>query len=86
MFDSINQTMIDADKKTVFNFLGRPVISLSKKGKTRGAFDEFYKNYSEKEFNKYYEKIQEIAQKPKKDVNEKKLVSMSNEALRNFVQ
>ena len=86
MFDSINQTMIDADKKTVFNFLGRPVISLSKKGKTKGPFDEFYKNYSEKEFNKYFDKIQEIAQKPKKDVNEKKLVSMSNEALRTFVQ
>ena len=84
LFDVINQTTIDGNKKTLINFLARPVISINKKGK--GQFDEFYKSYSEREFNKYFDKVQEMAQKTEKDEREIKLVSMSNEHLRSFVQ
>ena len=84
LFDVINQTTIDGNKKTLINFLARPVISINKKGK--GQFDEFYKSYSEREFNKYFDKVQEMAQKTEKDEREIKLVSMSNEHLRCFVK
>ena len=84
MFDVINQTLINANKKPIVNFLARPVVSINKRN--RGEFDEFYRIYKEKDFNKYYDQIQEMAQKPEKDETEKRLVSMANAHLRAFVQ
>ena len=83
LFDVMNQTMIDDNKKPILNFLSRPVISVNKKNKRE--FFEFYKNYKEKDFNRYYDKIQEIVQNPKKEEMEEKLVSISNEQLKSFV-
>ena len=83
LFDVMNQTMIDHNKRTILNFLSRPVISVNKK--TKNEFNEFYRNYKEKDFNKYYDKIQEMAQKAKKEEREEKLVSISNEHLKAFV-
>ena len=77
LFDVMNQTMIDDNKKPILNLLSRPVISANKKNKKE--FFEFYKNYKEKDFNRYYDKIQEIVQNPKKEEMEGKLVSISNE-------
>ena len=51
MFDIINQTTIDDNKRQIFNFLSRPVISVNQK--TKKEFNEFYKNYKEKDFNRY---------------------------------
>ena len=59
LFDVMNQTMIDNSKRTILNFLSRPVISVDKKNKNE--FSEFYKNYKERDFNKYYDQIQELA-------------------------
>ena len=83
LFDVINQTMIDDNKKTIINLLGSPVISIDKKG--RGAFDEFYKTYKEKEFNKFFSRMKEITEKNEKDEREIELISMSNEYLRVFI-
>ena len=83
LFDVMNQTMIDNSKRTILNFLSRPVISVDKKNKNE--FSEFYKNYKERDFNKYYDQIQELAQKAKKDEGEEKLLSISNEHLKSFV-
>ena len=83
MFDIINQTTIDDNKRQIFNFLSRPVISVNQK--TKKEFNEFYKNYKEKDFNRYYDQMQEIVQKPKKDQSEEKLVSISNSQLKAFV-
>ncbi len=84
MFDVINQTLINANKKPIVNFLARPIVSINKRNK--GEFDEFYRNYKDKDFNKYYDQIQEMAQKPEKEEIEKRLVSMANAHLRSFVQ
>ena len=84
LFDVINQMIIDDNKKTLINFLGRPVISLSKNKKTKSPFDEFYKKYSEKEFNRYFDMVQEMTQKQEKDESETKLISMSQNNLRAF--
>ena len=86
LFDVINQTMIDSNKKTLINFLGRPIININNKGKRKGEFDEFYKTYSEKEFNKYLNKVQEIVEKTEKDERETKLLSISNEHMKGFTQ
>ena len=83
LFDVMNRTMIDDNTKPIFNFLSRPVISVNKKAKVE--FNEFYKNYRERDFNKYYDTIQEMVHKPKKEEREEKLVSISNEQLKSFV-
>jgi hypothetical protein len=83
LFDVINRTMFDGNTKPIFNFLSRPVINVNKK--TKGEFDDFYKNYRERDFNKYYDRIQEMVHKPKKEEREEKLVSISNEQLKSFV-
>ena len=83
LFDVMNRTMIDDNTKPIFNFLSRPVISVNKKAKVE--FNEFYKNYRERDFNKYYDRIQEMVHKPKKEEREEKLVSISNEQLKSFV-
>ena len=75
LLDVINQIIIDDNKKILINFLGRPIISLDKNKKTKGTFDEFYKKYSEKEFNKYFDMVNE---------NEMKLISMFQKYLRTF--
>jgi len=84
LFDVINQIIIDDNKKPLINFLGRPAINLDKNKKTKGPFDEFYKNYSEKDFNKYFDMVKEITQKQEKNENETKLISMSQKHLRAF--
>jgi hypothetical protein len=83
LFDVMNQTMIDHNKRTILNFLSRPVISVNKK--TKNEFNEFYRNYKEKDFNKYYDCIQDLVQKPQKEDREIKLISVSNEHLRGFI-
>ena len=83
LFDVMNQTMIDHNKRTILNFLSRPVISVNKK--TKNEFNEFYRNYKEKDFNKYYDNIQELVQKQKKDPREEMLLTISNEHLKSFV-
>ena len=83
LFDIINQTILDNDKKTIVNFLCRPVISINKKAK--GKFNDFYANYKEKDFNKYYNCIQELAKKQQKEDRENRLISISNEHLKDFI-
>ena len=83
LFDIQNLTMIDDNTKPILNFLSRPIISVNQKIKVE--FAEFYKNYRERDFNKYSDKIQELAKKAKKEEREEKLVSISNEHLKTFV-
>ena len=83
LFDIINQTVLDDDKRKIINFLSRPVININQKNKYKS--DEFYSNYREKDFNKYYDCIQDLVQKPQKEDREIKLISVSNEHLRGFI-
>ena len=43
LFDMLNQLILDDSKKTIINFLCRPVISLDNNNKNE--FNEFYRNY-----------------------------------------
>ena len=83
LFDLLNLTTIDSIKKPLINFLSRPVVSISQKNK--GEFNEFYKNFRERDFNKFYDKIQEVAQKSKRDLGEEKLFSISNERFKSLI-
>ena len=83
IFDINNQLTLDNSRRTVMNFICRPVISVKKNSQYQ--FDEFYRNYKEKDFKKFSEEIQEMAQKPTKNKRENKLVDVTNEHMRDFV-
>lgn len=82
-FDINNQINIDNNNKTIFNFLSRPIISLEKNQKNE--FDDLYRTYKEKDFKKFSDEIQNLAQKPSKNHMEDKLLSVSNEHLKIIV-
>ena len=65
------------------NFLCRPVISLD--NDIKKEFNEFYKNYKERDFKKFYQEIQNLSQKQNKDDKENKYLSVSNEHLQAFI-
>ena len=83
LFDLLNQIILDDNKKTIINFLCRPVISLNNEQKIE--LDEFYKKYKETDFKKFSIKIQDLAQKQGKDEKENKLISVSNAHLKVLV-
>ena len=83
LLDLINQTTLDNNKKEIINFLYRPIISVDKK--VKNEFNEIYDNYNEKNFNKYYDDIQDLVNKPQKNDKEKELIYISNEHLKSFL-
>ena len=83
LFDLYNQNSLDDNKKNIINFLSRPIISKDKKVKHK--FAEFYGNYREKDFNKFYDSVQELVKNQKKNEGEIGLISISNEHLKDFL-
>jgi hypothetical protein len=83
ILDINNQITLDTSRKTVMNFICRPVISIKKNNKNE--FDEFYKTYKEKDFKKFSDEIQEMAQRSNKSGRDTKLVDVTNEHLRDFI-
>ena len=83
LFDLINQIVINDNKKQIINFLCRPIISIHKKEKDK--FDEFYKNYREKDFNKFSEQIIELVHIPQKNEKQTNLISLSHNHLKSFL-
>ena len=83
LLDINNQLTLDNSKRAVMNFICRPIISISKNKKNE--FDDFYKNYREKDFKNFSKEILEIAQKEKKSGREEKLVAVTNEHLKDFI-
>ena len=83
LLDINNQLTLDPSRKTIMNFVCRPVISVSKNNKNE--FDEFYKTYKEKDFKKFSDEIQELAQKNNKSGKDTKLVAVTNDHMRDFI-
>ena len=83
LFDIMNKTLIDNNKKTIINFLCRPIITNDKK--VDDDFEEFYKNYKEKDFDNLSEKLPELCDKSQKENREKYLISLSHEHLKDLI-
>lgn len=79
LFDIINQTILDENKKNIINLLSRPVISMNNKEEKEE--EVFYKDYKKEEFDKYFEGFIELSEKKYK---EKKLIILANKYLKEF--
>ena len=82
LFDIINQTILDENKKNIINLLSRPVISMNNKEEKEE--EVFYKNYKKEEFDKYFEGFIELSEKKYKEKKEKKLIILANKYLKEF--
>jgi len=83
LFDIINESLVGTDVKDIINFLSRPIISVKKKNENELAV--FYNNYKSSDFKKLYTRLTEISEKSDKSLEEKRLVSLSNQHLRSLL-
>ena len=83
LFDIINRTILDNNKKDIINFLSRPILSMNK-----NIFEEqdiFYVQYKEGDFDKFCEGLEELIKKPDKKKEERKLVGLSKLKLKELI-
>ena len=83
LFDFLNKIIIDENRIPIINFICRPIISLDKEEKNK--YDDFYKNYREKDFNQFSEEIMDLTEKPRDKDKKMRLVSLSREHLKKLV-
>ena len=84
LFNIVNETILDEQKKSIVNFLSRPIISINS-DKNKNSLEEFYRTYGEEDFNKFYDDLIQLSQKPQKEIREKKLLNLANKHLKNFL-
>ena len=84
LFNIINETILDDHVKSIVNFLSRPIISINKDN-DKNDFEKFYRSYKESDFNKFSEDLSKLLQKPKKEIRERKLISLANKHLKDFL-
>ena len=85
LLDIINEILINTNNSTkgIIKFLSRPIISINKKEES--YVDDFYKQYNEVDFDNFYKETSKLALKSKRIEMEKKLISLSNNQLKNFI-
>ena len=80
LLDILNHTIIDDKKRDILNFLSRPIIA-SNKNKYEKQ-DKFYENLFEYDFDKFYNCVYELSRKANKNDNEKRLINLSKQHLK----
>ena len=84
LIDIMNETMLDENKKAIFNFLCRPILSIDKNQEY--SFSGFYQNYKENDFDKFYVGISELIQKPYKEERERRMIFLVNKSLKGLYE
>ena len=83
LLDILNKTIIDEQKRDILNFLSRPIIS-SNNNKNEKQ-DIFYENLFENDFDKFYNCVYELSRKANKNDNEKRLIKLSKQHLKELI-
>ena len=81
LFDIINETILDDDKKHIINFLSRQVLDLDKEENK----DIFYQNYYEKDFDDFDDSYLNLARLDDKINREKRLMILSKRKLEEYI-
>ena len=85
LLDIMSKLLVDTsdNKNGIIKFLSKPVISVAKK--EQKELDELSITYDETDFDNFYYEISELVQKAEKRETEKKLLSLSNQQLKELV-
>ena len=81
LIDIMNRFLLDENIKSIINFLIHPKVSINQKQDNK----VFYKKYSEKDFNQFYDEISYMINKPSKINKEKEFISLSNKELKKLI-
>ena len=82
LFDIINETILNEQKKEIINLLCRPNIMTNKEAEYK--FFNFYDNFNDENFDKFYEVYKLLLNKSNKKEREEKLIDLTNEKLKEF--
>lgn len=85
LIDIINETLLDDKKANIINFLSRPALSSDKKDKNEEQLEMLYHNYTDKEFEQFYEGFKNLLDKPDKINREKNLILLSKKKLKELI-
>ena len=85
LLDIMSKTLVDNNnnKNGIITFLSRPVVSIAEK--EQSELDESFKKYEETNFDNFYYEVLELVKKAEKRETEKKLLSLSNQQLKELV-
>ena len=83
LLDLMNQTMIEENIRGITKLISNPMISANKY--TKREMDNFYKIYSEADFNLLSEEISEMALNPRINKSHQKVISLANKKLKEMV-
>ena len=85
LLEIISDTLVNtnSNNKGIIKFLSRPIVTLDKKEQIE--LDESTKIYGEDDFFNLYYEISELVQKDEKRENEKKLLLLSNQHLKELL-
>ena len=85
LLDIMNETLINTNNNTkgIIKYLSRQIISINQKEET--YLDDFYKQYNEVDFDNFYKETSELVQKSNRIETENKLISLSNNQLKNLI-
>ena len=78
----MNQSLVDDKKQGIIKFMSRPIISYKREEK---ELDDFYQNYSEKDFEKFNYEIIELTQNPYLEKIDQNLINLSNRELKKMI-
>ena len=82
LIEILNQSLIDNKRQGIIKFMSRPIFSDKSLDKELG---EFYRNYSEKDFDKFNNEIIELIQNPDLEKLDQNLIKLSNQELKKLV-
>ena len=83
LFDILIQILVEDNKKDIFNFLIRPKLSLNIN--EENIENKFYLDYTEADFDKFYNAILEMTQNSNSIKSEKKLIYKVNQELKKLI-
>ena len=82
LFDIINETILNEQKKEIINLLCRPNIMTNTEAEYK--FFNFYDNFNDENFDKFYEVYKLLLNKSNKKEREEKLIDLTDEKLKEF--
>ena len=82
LIDIMNQTLLSGNKEAIMQILNRPIISLEKEDK---EINKNNKDFNEVFFNQFYDEIMEILKNPERIKNEKDIITLSNNKLKELI-
>ena len=79
LIEVMNDVLLNSSNKDVFNFLYRPILSWNKKEEKECI--KSYENYKDIDFDKFYEKLSQLIQKPDITQKEKQIIFLTQQKL-----